>query len=61
MENLAKELAEKVLKTSRVVMCEEELQEFIVDFLKEKESLYLLEDPMFFEFLSNEINIVLDE
>ena len=53
--NTIKKLTQEVMKRTDRVISEEELQGFIIDFLKEKKSEKLVEDSFFFMFLVNEI------
>ena len=53
--NTIKMLTQEVMKRTDRVISEEELQGFVVDFLKEKKNENLLEDSFFFIFLVNEI------
>ena len=58
IKNLAQELIERGTSGGRN---KQSLEDFIYDFLEEKESMELLLDPFFYKFLLNEIDIALND
>jgi len=58
IKQLSKEIIKRGKNNGR---SEKDLEEFILDFLEEKESMELLLDPFFYKFLINEIDIALNE